>query len=64
MAIATSPALSQTNPYVPPDRDLWEALARALDELPMSKNVHLQIDNILATVQREALARKAKEEQK
>lgn len=43
--------------WAPPDRELWDAMARALSDLPMSLNTHQQVQRILADVQRESQIR-------
>lgn len=57
-AAFSSPSFAQSaQPYTAPDKDLWDIMARALDDLPMSTSVHQQVQSILAGVQREAQVR-------
>lgn len=58
--LTTNPALGQPGQFSPPDRELWEAMAKAFDDLPMSMNAHQQIQAIMANVQREAQMREAR----
>ncbi len=48
--------------FAAPDRELWEVMAKALSDVPMSLSAHQQIQAILNNVQREASIRKAKAE--
>ncbi len=61
--LLTTPTLAQQG-YVPtytaPDRELWEAMQRALAEIPMSLSSHQQVQRILADVAREASVKKAR----
>ena len=58
-ALAAMPAVAQ-QAYVPPDKDLWDAMVRAVDDLPMSAAAHRQAQDIFANVQREAQMRAAR----
>lgn len=59
-ALLTTPVFAQgASPYAPPDEELWGAMIKAFDELPVSKSAHGQIDMIAGNVQRAAQARKA-----
>lgn len=61
LALLTTAAFAQPAPsFSPPDRELWDAMSKAFDDLPMSMNVHQQIQAIMANVQREAQAREAR----
>lgn len=57
-AAQPNPAFQQN--YVPPDRELWEAMAKGFAELSMPLNAHQAIQNIMANVQQEARAREAR----
>jgi len=52
-----TPAFAQ---YAPPDEELWTAMSKAFDEMPASKTVHAQIDNVMQQVQAAAKQRAAK----
>lgn len=61
LALLTTAATAQpAQPFSPPDRELWDAMSKALDDLPMSMNAHQQIQTIMANVQREAQMREAR----
>ena len=56
-----SPALGQERSgWVPPDKELWDSMVRALEDVPMSKGSHFSIDQILINVLREAQIREAR----
>lgn len=55
--ILSTSAMGQERPWSPPDRDLWDAMTRALDDVPMSKGAHVAVDQILQSVQTEAQMR-------
>lgn len=58
---ASGSALAQSAPtYASPDRELWEALVRALSDVPMSLSAHQQVQQMLAGVQQQAQLREAR----
>lgn len=60
LLLLATPAFAQ---YAPPDEELWTAMSKAFDEMPASKTVHAQIDNVMQQVQAAAKQRaKAAEE--
>lgn len=48
------------SPYAAPDRELWDLMSKAFDDIPMSMSAHQQIQAIVANVQREAQMREAR----
>jgi len=56
LLLLATPAFAE---YAPPDEELWTAMAKAFDEMPASKTVHAQIDNIMGQVQLAAKQRAA-----
>lgn len=61
LLIFVAPASAQSAPpYAAPDRELWELMNKALDDIPMSMSAHQQIQAIIANVQREAQMREAR----
>ena len=52
-------AYAQQPAYAPPDRELWDAMIRALSEVPMSVSAHQQVQRLLGDIQREAQMREA-----
>ncbi len=49
------PAFTQdARQYAPPDEKLWEAMQRALADVPMSLSSHQSVQRILEDVRREA----------
>lgn len=43
--------------FAPVERDLFEAMAHAISDVPMPLNSHNQVQGIISNVQREAQAR-------
>jgi len=61
LAFLSTPALAQQQPFYPiSDRDIWEAMSRALAEIPASLAAHQQMQRILQDAQREAQMREAR----
>lgn len=55
------PATAQQANFAPiSDRDLWDAMVKAIGDVPMSLTAHQQVQRILAEAQREALIRDSK----
>lgn len=63
LALVVAPVQAQ-QAYTPPDADLWQAMAKAFSDLPISLTAHQQIQQIMANVQREAQARAEKKDAK
>ena len=61
--ILATPAAAQD--YVPPDRELWEAMKRALgDEVNAPAAAHAKIQQIIQTVEQQAAIRAAQRKPK
>lgn len=58
-AALTGAQAQQARTYAPPDRELWDAMVRALSEVPMSISAHQNVQRILSDIQREAQTREA-----
>ena len=54
LLLLSSVVASAQDRWAPPDKDLWEAMSRALHDLPMSLASHHGIEQILQQTQTEA----------
>jgi hypothetical protein len=63
LVMFASPAYAQQPQFYPvADRDLWEAMVKALDDIPMTLSAHQQVHQIMTNVQTESQRRKVASE--
>lgn len=60
LVLLATTAAAQGPEYVPPDKELWQEMRRALGDVPMSLTAHRSIQSVLESVEREARNRAAK----
>lgn len=58
-AFIASPAFAQSAPYNAPDQEIWQAMAKAIDDIPMSADAHDKVRQIFSNVQTETGRRAA-----
>lgn len=61
LALLAYSSSARAQDFVPPDKDLWEAMKNALSEVEASVKAHQRIANIVQSVEREAQARAARQ---
>jgi hypothetical protein len=60
LLLSVAPVSAQ-QAYTAPDEDVWNAMVRALGDVPMSIGAHNSVQNILRSAQQESLARASRQ---